>query len=216
MARIVNIERRKRPPRSVGIVFDDGAEIVMHESVFSRFNLSIGVDMTPEHMRALEREQTVYEAKAAADRYLARRPRSVHEVRKHLMRRGIDEAFVERAISDFLDAGLLDDTAFARAFVRDRLAFRPKSRWMIARELRTKGVPDETVQTVLADVFPAETEIASAMALAKKYLARAGSGDPARRNRRLFAYLRRRGYDSASIRSVFHELGLGEGEEQTE
>src|SRR5882757_7519157 len=54
---------------------------------------------------------------AAAARFLEVRPRSVVEVRRRLRSAGYAAALIERAVERLVELGLLDDAAFARAWV---------------------------------------------------------------------------------------------------
>ncbi len=87
----------------------------------------------------------------AAARFLEVRPRSVAEVRRRLRDAGYRAELVEAAIGRLADLGMLDDAAFARAWVESRDRARPRGERALRSELRRKGIADELVAAVLED-----------------------------------------------------------------
>jgi regulatory protein len=87
----------------------------------------------------------------AAARLLEVRPRSVAEVRRRLTGAGFRAPLVEAAIGRLGDLGILDDDAFARAWVESRDRARPRGEHALRRELHLKGVDAAIIDAVLSD-----------------------------------------------------------------
>jgi regulatory protein len=152
----------------------------------------------------------------AAARFLEVRSRSVVEVRRRLTGAGYDPDLVEGAIARLLDLGLLDDEAFARAWIESRDRARPRGERAIRQELGMKGVDRPTIDLVLSERREAAAGIPSddgevAMspdhAAAERLLARnarslARVADPRQRRQRAYALLARNGFDPDICRSV--------------
>jgi len=152
----------------------------------------------------------------AAARFLEVRSRSVAEVRRRLTGAGYDPDLVEGAIARLLDLGLLDDEAFARAWIESRDRARPRGERAIRQELGMKGVDRPTIDLVLSERREAAAGIPSddgevAMspdhAAAERLLARnarslARVADPRQRRQRAYALLARNGFDPDICRSV--------------
>jgi regulatory protein len=96
---------------------------------------------------AVEDPATVLDAAA---RFLEVRPRSIDEVRRRLRDAGYREELVQSAIDRLVDLGILDDAAFARAWVESRDRARPRGARALRDELRRKGVPGADVEAALA------------------------------------------------------------------
>ncbi|MEA2548504.1 MAG: regulatory protein, partial [Chloroflexota bacterium] len=90
-----------------------------------------------EHRAAIDDPTLVLEAAA---RFLEPRARSVTEVRRRLTGAGYRSDLVEGAISRMLDLAMLDDEAFARAWIESRDRSRPRGERAIRQELGLKGV----------------------------------------------------------------------------
>jgi len=151
----------------------------------------------------------------AAARFLEPRARSVTEVRRRLTGAGYRIDLVDGAITRMLDLGMLDDEAFARAWIESRDRARPRSERAMRQELGLKGVDRATVDLVLgerreavAGVPSDDGEPVSAdQAAAERLIARnartlARIADPRKRRQRAYALLARNGFDPEVCRTV--------------
>lgn len=127
----------------------------------------------------------------AALGYLAHRPRSRWEVERHLHKKGYQAAVRERVAARLQELGLLDDAAFARAWIENRQRFRPRSELALREELRLRGVDGRVVDEAL-EGFDAEESAYRALVVSE---GRFRSLDPRELRRRCEAYLARRGFD---------------------
>jgi regulatory protein len=152
----------------------------------------------------------------AAARFLEVRSRSVAEVRRRLTSAGYQSSLVEGAVTRLLELGLLDDEAFARAWVESRDRARPRGERAIRQELGLKGVDRTTIDLVLsarreaAAGMPSddgEVAMSPDQAAAERLLARnarslARVADPRQRRQRAYALLARNGFDPEVCRTV--------------
>ncbi len=107
--------------------------------------------------------------------------RSRHELEERLARRDVPEEVASRLLDRFEEVGLVDDEAFARAWVDSRQRTRGLGRTALAVELRRKGIADETARTVLAEVDPGDEEAAARARGAAQAAQHARSRRPGRR-----------------------------------
>jgi regulatory protein len=141
---------------------------------------------------ALEPEIRLEHALDLAYRHLARRDRTVVEVRRHLATKGVDEATTARALGELERQGYLDDTRYARRFTEDRRALDDWGAERIERSLLSVGIEPE----VIADAVSARGhagELEAAVELLRRRLP-APPRDDRERNRAL-GLLARRGYE---------------------
>jgi regulatory protein len=164
----------------------------------------------------------------AAARFLEVRPRSVDEVRRRLREAGYRPELVDGIIERLADLGMLDDEAFARAWVESRDRARPRGERALRSELRRKGVDDAIVTDVLGErdtgfggdapdggEAPAKSadETAAARLLARRGAAAAREADPRRRRAKAYALLARNGFDpEVAGRAVAAWLAAADGE----
>lgn len=135
---------------------------------------------------------------------LEARARATDELRRLLVKKGEPPADVDAAIERLRAAGLLDDANFARQLTRSKALGAGLSRRRIQRELTTRGVARRTADEAIEDVFDEEgiDEAASIERVARKKLRTLTKVDDAKRKRRLYGFLARRGYDSDDIARV--------------
>ena len=127
-----------------------------------------------------------------AYRYLARRDRTVHEVRSHLEAKRVEPDEVEHVVTELQAQGYLDDARYARAYAEDRRALDGWGPDRIARRLAQAGVGPDDVAAALAGREP-EDELAAAVELLRAKLRVAPDDDRGRE--RALGLLVRRGYE---------------------
>lgn len=125
-------------------------------------------------------------------RQLAVRPRTRAELTKALIRKEISEEVISEVLDRYDEVGIIDDAAFARAWVSSRHQGRGLARRALANELRQRGVDAEVAGEALEAVDD-ESEAETARALVDRKL-RTARGAPDAIFRRLVAMLARKGY----------------------
>ena len=154
---------------------------------------------------------TEAEAVKAPVRYRAlglldQRARSRKELRDRLVAADFESEVVDAVVDDLAEAGLVDDEAFAKEWVRQRHARRGKSARALNLELKEKGVEAADRATALAQITE-ESEEAVARQVAEKK-ARTLKRVPADRHerdkflRRIVGTLARRGYNQELVMRI--------------
>jgi regulatory protein len=145
----------------------------------------------------------------AALRFLEARQRSAAEVRRRLLLRGYRADLVEGAVERLTELGMIDDAAFARAWVESRDRARPRGERALRQELRMKGLDRAVVDETLAEreVERPDADAEAARRLLERHAAAlARVADPRARRQRAYALLARNGFDpetsAAAARSI--------------
>lgn len=125
-------------------------------------------------------------------RQLAVRPRTRAELAKALAKQDIPAEVIADVLDRYDEVGIIDDAAFARAWVSSRHHGRGLARRALAHELRQHGVEAE-VATEALETLDADEEAATARALVDRKL-RTTKGPPDAVFRRLVGMLARKGY----------------------
>ncbi|MEV4001454.1 regulatory protein RecX [Actinomadura sp. NPDC049753] len=143
-------------------------------------------------------------------RLLSASPRTRAQLAEALQRKQIPDDVAERVLGRFTDVGLIDDEAFAQAWVQSRHTGRGLGKRALAAELRRRGVPNETVNDAVETLDPDQEE-QTARALVARRLPSTRGTDPAKRMRRLVGMLARKGYSPALSYRVVKEALAEEG-----
>jgi len=143
-------------------------------------------------------------------RLLTLAPRTRAQLADALKKRGIPGGVAEEVLGRFTDAGLIDDAAFARAWVESRHYGRGLSGRALSAELRQRGVDDDQIREAVDELDP-DAEVETARRLVERKLA-ATRGQPAQaRTRRLAGMLARKGYPAGLAFRVIREAMESEG-----
>jgi regulatory protein len=186
---------------------------VAWEIVYSH-GLRVGDEVSAELLDELRFADECWKAKAAALSLLATRARARNELVERLRRKGYGAAAVDHALAEVDRLGLVDDRAFAEAWIRDRLRARPRGSRMLLAELARKGVATDVARHAVACVMNAENTDDAELCRksSEKWLrtrsGRAPAGDAEQRRReerRLAAFLMRRGYGAADIHAALRD-----------
>ena len=139
-------------------------------------------------------------------RWLARRDRSVQEVRARLAEWGVPADDADAVLEHLRDRGYLNDAALAARLCDWHDRHDPLGPAGLRRRLGRRGIPAAEIEDALAGRGDAERQRGLASALAARRAA-AQAGVPAlARWRRLRNYLVRRGFDAAIVNEICEPL----------
>ncbi|BAC70202.1 MULTISPECIES: recombination regulator RecX [Streptomyces] len=151
-------------------------------------------------------------ARAICLRLLTGTPRTRKQLADALRKREIPEDVADEVLSRFEEVGLINDSAFADAWVESRHHGRGLARRALARELRTKGV-DSTLIDEAVGQLDSEQEEATARELVARKLRSTRGLDRDKRLRRLAGMLARKGYSEGMALRVVRQALEEEGED---
>ncbi|MGW0615100.1 recombination regulator RecX [Streptomyces sp. NPDC002788] len=155
----------------------------------------------------------VEQARAICLRLLTGTPRTRKQLADALRERQIPDDAAEEVLSRFEEVGLINDSAFAEAWVESRHHGRGLARRALARELRTKGV-DSTLIDEAVSRLDSEQEEATARELVARKLRSTRGLDRDKRLRRLAGMLARKGYPEGMALRVVRQALEEEGEDR--
>ncbi|MDD5019028.1 MAG: regulatory protein RecX [Candidatus Omnitrophica bacterium] len=133
------------------------------------------------------------QARAYALRLIKFRLRSEHELRDKLARKAYPGSVIDETLVFLKRSGLLDDEAFARAWVEGRIR-RPLGRVRLRRELQAKGIDSRWIEAALENACRNYDEKEVIRGLIHRKMERMKDLEKEKIRARLFGYLVRRGY----------------------
>ncbi|MFO7753451.1 MAG: regulatory protein RecX [Desulfobacteraceae bacterium] len=143
-------------------------------------------------------------------RYLGPRPRSVAELRQNLLKKNFSSDTVENTVERLKDEKLLDDTAFAKEFVRNRERLKPKSKRALKYELFAKGVDEQAIEDALACV----DEYESAINAVRKKAIMWEHLDKETFKKKIFSFLKTRGFNFDVSMNTYKQLAKEAGKNE--
>lgn len=138
--------------------------------------------------------------------------RSRKQLADKLAQRNVPVEIATRLLDRFEEVGLVDDVAFARMWIESRQPGKGLAGRALAQELRRKGIDDEIIKDVVAEIDP-EDEAEAARALVAKKLRSMRNLDRQVATRRLVGMLARKGYSAGLAYAVVRDALDGAGHE---
>jgi regulatory protein len=206
MKKVTAIRTGRRGKR-LQVFLDSRFAFSLEAEVAAREGLKVEQELSEGDIKTLTKADLFQRCLNAALNYLSYRPRSEAELRQRLGRRGFDGDNVEAALARLKEQGLVNDLAFAQFWKDNRQSFRPRSQWLTRLELRQKGVAEDIIDQVVAQVDDEDSAYRAALGKAR----RLPTADYKSFRRRLGEYLKRRGFGygviTRTVERVWQEVG---------
>ncbi len=141
-------------------------------------------------------------ARSICLKLLTMSPKSRSQLADALTAKGIPDDAAKVVLDRYTEVGLIDDVAFAQAWVSTRQAGRGLATRALAQELRRRGIDKDIAAAALATLDP-NAEAVAARVLVERKLRSMHGLEPAVATRRLLGMLARKGYSSdVALRTV--------------
>ena len=137
-------------------------------------------------------------------RALTGAPKTRQQLADLLATRGVPDEAAETVLDRFTEVGLIDDAAYARAWVSSRQSGRGLARRALSAELRAKGVDAEVAAEAVEAVGDDDEREAARRLVARKVGAMRRL-DRVTASRRLMGMLARKGYNGGLAAAVVRE-----------
>lgn len=170
-----------------------------------KYNLTLNKELSFGLIKILNDEGIEERIYVRAIDYLTKMPRSEKEMWAWFERKKIPLETAEVVFNRLKHLNLIDDLAFGKWWIEQRLTFKPKSRRFVQHELRVKGIKHETISKLL-DGWNRENEINISYSIAEKKLKKLTDLPKDQKRKKLVEFLRRRGFFYGEIRKVVDQL----------
>ena len=199
---ITAIEPQESKAHRYSIFVDGQFALGVDERVVISLGLEPGQPITADKLAQISAEEEARRAWEAATRLLEHRPRSRQELGRRLRQKDFADATIGRVLDRLEDLGLINDDDFARQLVRSLAGRRHLSKRAIFDRLRRAQISRDIAEAAMAGELVDYDEAAQAKQVVDKYLPRLAGADHEKQRRRLWGYLRRRGFSHSLISEV--------------
>ncbi|MBQ9196643.1 MAG: regulatory protein RecX [Clostridia bacterium] len=197
----------KKIQGSAVLRFESGESLRVPASLYRERPVRKGEAMDPAVYRQFMLQRGYSHALDSAVKLLSLCDRTEGEIRERLARAGYPEVCVDRVIDKLYAEELLNDAAFAENWARSRTHKYGRNR--LRQELTRRGVDGETVRQAMSQLSDAD-QLADAVRLTGKYLARTHGDMDRKLYQRTLAMLARHGYDADIARKALEVIARGE------
>jgi len=197
---IITALKPQRNKKRVNVYLDDKFSFGIDLENLVKLDLKIGKEYSEKEIKEIIKKAEFQKTYDKIIRYSTLRPRSKREVEMWLRKYKVHESLHEELFNKLKRLELLDDAKFAKWWVDQRMAFRPRGKRALTAELRQKGVDQETIKEVLVKIEIDETKVAKD--LLKKYQYKWEKLPKSERKRKISSYLARKGFGWETIKQT--------------
>jgi len=202
---ITAIKQQVKQANRYSVFVDGKYSFSLSETALLGSGIASGQELTTARLAELKKLSAHDKAYGRALRYVAMRPRSEWEVRFYLKRKDVDADEAAVITERLRKNGLVDDLAFARAWVANRRLLKATSKRRLVQELHQKQVADAIIEQVLAEDETDERQTLRDLVEKKRHIARYRLDAT-----KFMQYLARQGYGYDDIKSVLAEYNTNE------
>lgn len=145
--KITKIEQQKKNKSRYNLYIDNEFYTGIHEDVIVFLSLKAKMDVDQEFLNEILNKELIAKAKENAMRFIQYRMRSQKEVVKKLHDNEYPSHVIDEVVAFLKTYKFIDDAAYARAFVHDKLTISKHSRKRITYDLKAKGLPDALIDS---------------------------------------------------------------------
>ena len=187
--KVTALKVQKRNPHRVNVYLD--GEFSFGLSRVTAAWLEIGQVIDQNKISELQTADEHEVAYQKALNFLSYRPRSEKEILDKLRKHEFLDKVAHDTLQRLKQNHLVNDLDFARIWVENRSAFRPRGRRALTLELRQKGITGEVIDEVLQDLDEDELAYQAALKQVRKY----HGMDWKAYRQKMVAFLARRGFN---------------------
>ncbi len=206
--KIIRIKRSTKYSDRIIVHLDDKSVFRIPEDVFVLNPLQVDDEVSTETIESFGKKMRLQEAKDAGYRLLGFRMRSIAEMRKRLKEKDFNEDEIDHAVNQMIELKYLDDNAFGKAFVREKVKNKKIGPMALRSELVPHFLPSELVDQLIQDIYTEFDPHGLIEAHLKKRGVKRKNPLDQKSQKRMNDFLARKGFYWDSIREVYLEWGL--------
>jgi regulatory protein len=186
--------------KRVNVYIDDKFGFGIDLINFAQNNLKIGLELTDEKLKEIVRKAEFQKTLDKTLRFATLRPRSEKEIKDYFRRKKVHESIHAELFEKLKHFGLIDDEAFTKWWIEQRMSFKPKGKKALLNELAGKGIKKEVSEEVLGKLEINESVVARDLIVrnARKW----ERYDPKDASKKKAEYLARKGFSWDVVKGV--------------
>jgi regulatory protein len=198
--KITAIKQQVKRADRYSVFVDDKYAFSLSEGGLIEQRLASGQELDQYKLAELKKNAGMDKAYGNALRYVVMRPRSEYELELYFRRKGVEEPVAQQIMERLRGIRLLDDLAFARAWVANRRLLKATSKRRLVQELKQKKVAEDIISEVLAEDETDERQTLRDLVARKRQQSRYRDD-----SLKLMQYLARQGYQYDDIKQILAE-----------
>lgn len=107
------------------------------------------------------------------------------------------EEIIDQVVARLIELKYLDDEQFAKDYINEKIRLRPRGKFLLIRELKSKGIPEQILDKAISETEIDELEMA--IALLSKRLRLWQTLPPIKQKSKAYQFLASKGIDQDAI-----------------
>lgn len=177
----------------------------VHEEILLRYKLFKGTEIESAFYAEIIAAEERNRAYLLALRYVGIRPRTAYQLEKYLHEKGFSPELCRETRQRCKEKGYIDDAAFARQWVQERMRLKAKSSYVLRMELLQRGIAGELIDAAIGMVSTHD-ELEAARRLTAKKTKHGALSIDLDEERKLCMMLQRKGFSHGIIQQIRREI----------
>jgi len=169
--KVLKLTHVNGPNYEVALMIPNGQIILLpvHEELVLKFRLVVGKELDEAQIKELNGKLDLGDAYQYALKLLSRRPYTILQVRTKLESREYTKQVIDEVLDRLINAGLLNDGEYVRAYTRQEVAMGKKGPDKIKQELIKRGISEPIIDQFLV-IYEEDEQIDHALKIANRLL----------------------------------------------
>ncbi|MBN2796075.1 MAG: RecX family transcriptional regulator [Clostridia bacterium] len=149
---ITKIEQQKNNKNRYSLYIDGEFKLGISEDVIVFLNLSVKQEINDTLYEMILQKELYAKAKSSALKYLQKQMKSKKEVIQKLMILEYPQVIIDEVMLFLEEYNFVDDLAYAKAYIHDKLSLSKHSMKRIQYDLNQKGIKQQIIEEALFDI----------------------------------------------------------------
>ena len=190
------IKYEKKPSGTYLVYLSDNRKIKLNEDIILKHKLLYKKEIDESLLTEITKENNDYNIYNKCIKYIGIRLRSTNEIKEYIKKNGASSEILDETIERLEKNRLLDDDAFTKAFINDKLNFTTMGPYRIMEELKHHKIDTAIINKYLNQID--EDKINTKINKQIEKIMKTHKNKPNLKNR-IYHSLINLGYDSESI-----------------
>jgi len=146
------IKYEKKSNGNYVIYLDDGRKIKLNEDVILKHKLLYKKEIDEFLLEEITRDNNNYDIYNKCVNYIGVRLRSIHEMKEYMERKNVIPELINETIDRLIKNKLLDDEAFTKAFIKDKMNFTTMGPYRIKMELEKHNIDNRIINKYINEI----------------------------------------------------------------
>jgi regulatory protein len=203
--KITDIKNQKRRKNRFSIYIDGKYRFSLDHDTLTRSDVHVGDEIDEKEIETLELKDEFAKARDYGLSLISYRDRSEWELRRRILEKGFQREVAIEVVKWFKSEGIVNDLNFTNRWIDWVLQTKPMGKMRVFHELRAKRIDERIIEEVCSKRLSYQTEMELARKACEKRMNVLKNYPQEVGKRRLFQYMKNRGFDFVIIQELMKE-----------